>query len=271
MILSIFKCLHWMTIEKILYNVYIRRMKYMVPLFLLLSGLSSCSYLPDEDDIASTLKAERADYALYYSGVSQPGKAFLMVPGGLVDPYVYACWIDRLVSADSTIAVVLVKYPSNLAILNIGKVMQVVEKTEDIQRWVIGGHSLGGTVAATVVNDHRNGFDGLILMGSWSREATDLSDWEGSVLSIYGSEDLVASEDEITGNSAYLPEGIQISTPNDLSFAPGQTFYYEIDGGNHSGFGCYGPQDGDGEALISSEEQQELMIAMIRSYLDVIW
>lgn len=271
MIQSILRCLHWKTIENIIHYGYIRLMKYTVLLLLLMSVLSSCSYLPDEDGIASNLKADRADYAIYYSGASQPGNAFLMVPGGLVDPYVYACWIDRLVSADSTIAVVLVKYPSNLAIMNIGRVMKVVEECPDIRRWVIGGHSLGGTVAATVVNDHRDDFDGMILMGSWSREATDLSDWQGSVLSIYASEDMLASTDEITGNSAYLPEGIQVSTPGDFPFAPGHTFYYEIDGGNHSGFGCYGPQDGDGEAQISATEQQEQMIAIMRAYFEVLW
>lgn len=271
MILIILRCMHWMKIENTIHNAYIRKMKYTVPLLLLMLVLSSCSYLPDEEGIEANLKVDRADYALYYSGTSMPGNALLMVPGGLVDPYVYACWINRLVGADSTIAVVLVKYPSNLAIMNIGKVMKVAGAFKDISHWVIGGHSLGGTVAATVVNEHRDLFDGMILMGSWSREATDLSDWQGSVLSIYGSEDLVASEDEISGNSAYLPDGMQISSPDDISFAPGQTFYYEIDGGNHSGFGCYGPQDGDGEALISATEQQELMIAVMRSYFEAIW
>lgn len=31
-----------------------------------------------------------------------------------------------------------------------------------------------------------------------------------------------------------------------------------IEGGNHAGFGDYGPQQGDGEATISADEQQEI-------------
>lgn len=246
-------------------------MRYKSALFLFALLIASCSYLPDEGEMDINLQQEQGDYALYYSGKRMPERAFLMVPGGLVDPHVYSCWINRIVGEDSTLAVVLIKYPSNLAIMNIGKVARVTDQMKDVKHWVIGGHSLGGTVAATVVYEHRDNFDGLILMGSWSREAADLSDWQGSVLSIYGSEDLLASTDEIAGNSSFLPEGIQIGSPDDIFFAPRKTLYYEINGGNHSGFGCYGPQDGDGEALISSTEQHELMIAIMRAYFEAVW
>jgi hypothetical protein len=42
-----------------------------------------------------------------------------------------------------------------------------------------------------------------------------------------------------------------------------------IDGGNHAGFGHYGPQAGDGTATIDREEQQrqtaETLLAFVRS------
>jgi pimeloyl-ACP methyl ester carboxylesterase len=251
--------------------MYLRAMKLRYLLILLAAIFSSCSYLPEMDSTDTTLKTDRGDYAVYYSGYSAPSNAFLMVPGGLVDPHVYACWIDRLVSEDSTTAVVLMKYPSNLAITNINKAMKVTSELTEFSHWAIGGHSLGGVVAASLVHDHKDFFDGLVLMASWSRESTDLSGWDKPVLSIYASEDQVATEEEVDQNSKYLPPGIVVTTPEDLDGLSARTAYYEITGGNHSGFGCYGPQKGDGDALITPSEQQEQVVMMVLSYLDQLW
>jgi pimeloyl-ACP methyl ester carboxylesterase len=246
-------------------------MKYIDQVFIAGMILSSCSYLPDEAAYDSHLRVNRGDYEIYYSGASAPPNAFMMVPGGLVDPHVYGCWIDRLVSEDSSVAVVLMKYPSNLAITNMNKVMKVAGELTEFTRWAIGGHSLGGVVAATLAHDHMDYFDGLILMASWSRAATDLSGWSEPVLSIYASEDQLATAQEVQDNSTYLPPGIEVTTPGDLAGLSGQTAYFEIAGGNHSGFGCYGPQKGDGKASITVSEQQEQMVSMIHSYLEQLW
>ncbi len=234
-------------------------------------AFSSCSYLPEEGTLPPTLKEDRADYSVYYSGSTAPERAFLMVPGGLVDPHVYTCWIDRLVTSDPSVAVVLVKYPSNLAITNSGKAMKVARELTQFSHWAIGGHSLGGVVAASLVHDHAGFFDGLVLMASWSREATDLSGWENPVLSLYGSEDGIATVKEVRDNSPYLPPGIDVASPDELGGLAAQTAYFEITGGNHSGFGCYGLQKGDREALIAPADQQEQMIRMIRAYFVRLW
>ena len=41
----------------------------------------------------------------------------------------------------------------------------------------------------------------------------------------------------------------------------------EIDGGNHAWFGNYGEQDGDGEATISHQEQQDITTETISQWL----
>ena len=61
-------------------------------------------------------------------------------------------------------------------------------------------------------------------------------------LSIYGSEDQVLNKDSYADNWSNLPA---------------DTEELVIQGGNHAGFGNYGPQDGDGEATIPSEQQQQ--------------
>ena len=229
--------------------------------------LVSCSYLSDEAIIPESLVKETADYALYYSSDVIPPKALLFIPGGLVDPYVYVCWIEELVRRDSSIAVVLLKYTSNLAITNQGKAFKVMEKFPEVESWIIGGHSLGGVVACSVAHMEQEGVEALILMASWSREATDLSAWNGQVLSFIASGDSLATRDEVFANSRYLPEGIEINSLQALEIVKGKTYYYEIEGGNHAGFGCYGEQEGDGAALIDPEAQQAEFLSIVIDFI----
>lgn len=243
-------------------------LRYIIFIFLAFS----CSYLPEESVQADEfLKSDNGDYAMFYSANSIPDKAMVFIPGGLVDPFVYACWIEKLVERSPEFAVLLMKYPSNLAISNIGKASKIINEFENVNHWIIGGHSLGGVVAATLVSDYPDSFDGLVLMASWSREATNLSEWEGSVLSFYASEDQLATAGEVETNSIYLPEGTQLNEPGGFLEMTNKTYYYEIEGGNHAGFGCYGAQDGDGDATITPVEQQEQLINVLQSYVTKVW
>ncbi len=231
----------------------------------------SCSYLPEEKGTHLNLKEETGDYALYYSSEKAPENAFLMVPGGLVDPYVYECWIERLARENPDVAIVLLKFPSNLAITQMGKVMKIAKELDQFVHWVVGGHSLGGVVASTVVHKNIEFFDGAVMLASYSRESTNLSNWQGVVLSLYASEDLLSSKEDLESNKQYLPPGSQIELPPHLGVGENHTYYYLVDGGNHSGFGCYGHQKGDGDARISQEEQQDQMITLLTAYFDWLW
>ena len=246
-------------------------MKWMAFIFIGSLFFFSCSYLPEEKVESMNLKEEKGDYNVYFSGITIPENAFLMVPGGLVDPHVYSCWIDRLVDLDTTFSVILLKYPSNLAITNIGKVMKVTESIPRVSRWAIGGHSLGGVVAASAVNKNRDYFDGLVMLASWPTASSDLSDWGKPVISIYASQDQLATKEEVFSYKLFLPQGDTITDTADILAGSVQTYYVEIAGGNHSGFGCYGLQEGDGEALISPQEQQDELIEYLHAYLSSIW
>jgi len=246
-------------------------MKVAFILFICGCFISSCSYLPEEGAPDLYKKVEDGDYTIFYSGELAPSNAFLMVPGGLVDPHVYDCWLNRLVQYDTTIAVVLVKYPTNLPIMNGNKAMKVARDLKNFRHWTIGGHSLGGVVAASVVQKNQDFFDGLVLLASWSRAASDLSDWNGHVLSMYASEDQLTTSDDVLENIGYLPPGTTITSPEEMDSLATRTAYFEILGGNHSGFGCYGPQKGDGNASISAFDQQEQLIIMLKSFFTLLW
>lgn len=121
----------------------------------------------------------------------------------------------------------------------------------DYEHWYIGGHSLGGAMAADYAAGHSSAFDGLVLLASYS--AKDLSDASFPVLSIYGSEDGVLNMDKVESSRKFMPQ-----------------VYGEhvITGGNHAWFGSYGEQKGDGTATISHEEQWQETINYILGILE---
>ncbi len=71
-------------------------------------------------------------------------------------------------------------------------------------------------------------------------------------ISVYGSEDGVLNFDKLEENKKY---------------APAESYYYVIQGGNHAGFGNYGPQHGDSDAEVTKEEQQKQTVEFIFSLL----
>ena len=163
-------------------------------------------------------------------------KGLIFYPGGKVE---YTAYIPLMQAcAQQGILCVLIEMPFNLAVLNVDAAAGIPEKYPQIENWYIGGHSLGGSMAAAYVADHEGQFDGLILLGAYS--TADLSDTDFEVLSIYGSEDKVMNRGKYNKNKSNLPQS-----------------YTEliIQGGCHAYFGMYGPQDGDGTPTISNEEQ----------------
>lgn len=161
---------------------------------------------------------------------------FIFYPGGKVEYTAYVPLMEAC--ASEGILCVLVEMPFNLAVLDVNAADGIREMYPEIGRWYIGGHSLGGSMAAAYLADYAEEFEGLILLGSYSTE--DLSDTGLKVLSVYGSEDQVLNREKYDANRANLPEDFTEIV---------------IDGGCHAYFGMYGHQDGDGIPVITNEEQ----------------
>lgn len=158
----------------------------------------------------------------------------IFYPGGKVDFEAYYPLMDLL--AHNGILCVLIEMPYNLAVFDINAADGITEQFPEIESWYIGGHSLGGSMAASYLDGNTDKIDGLVLLGSYS--TADLTD--SRVLSIYGSEDKVMNYEK------YLK--YKKNLPSDFTEVV-------IDGGNHSGFGMYGHQEGDGWAKIDKIEQ----------------
>ena len=181
-----------------------------------------------------------------------PTAGFVFYPGGLVDAAAYAPLMRRL--ADGGVLAVIVPMPLELAVFGIGRATAVLEAFPQVGTWVIGGHSLGGAMAAEFVKGNPAAVDGIAFLASFPAEATDLSALPIGAVSTYGTENGVTPPEGFEASMARLPPGSELVV---------------IDGGNHAGFGHHGPQAGDGTATIDREEQQrqtaETLLAFVRT------
>ena len=157
-------------------------------------------------------------------------------PGGKVE---YTAYIPLMEAcASKGIACVLLEMPFNLAVLDVNGADGIREMYPEITEWYIGGHSLGGSMAASYLSDNTEDFRGLVLLGAYS--TADISNADVKVLSVYGSEDKVLNKEKYNEYKPNLPDNFTEVV---------------IDGGCHAYFGMYGEQEGDGVATISNQEQ----------------
>lgn len=179
-----------------------------------------------------------------------PTTGLIFYPGGRVDPRAYAPQAHAM--AARGYLVVIVPMPLNLAVFGAERASSVIQSYPSIQNWVIGGHSLGGSMAALFADNHRDQIKGLVLWASYPASSNDLADSTIKVVSIYATRDGLASQDKIDASRKLLPA---------------DTTWVQIVGGNHAQFGWYGLQSGDNPATISREEQQA---EIVQSTLDLL-
>ena len=100
-------------------------------------------------------------------------------------------------------------------------------------------------MAADYASEHSSELCGVYMLAAYPAKPLDE---KTTAIIIYGSEDGILNMEKMTDAKKYLPDGSK---------------EYVIMGGNHSQFGNYGKQDGDGIADISSDEQQHKTVELI--------
>ena len=181
----------------------------------------------------------------------KPDTGFIFYPGGRVDYRSYAPLLKPL--AQQGYLVVLVPMPLSMAVFSPGKAEAVLPAFPEIRHWAIGGHSLGGAMAAQFSYNHPNLIQGLVLWASYPAGNNNLEGRNLAVLSIYGSHD--GQVEKLTASSNLLPIN---------------TTWVIISGGNHAQFGDYGLQPGDGDAEISPQAQWDQVIAATSTLLQSV-
>jgi hypothetical protein len=180
---------------------------------------------------------------------------FVFYPGGFVDAEAYGRVAAYL--ARHGVLSVIVTTPMRLAWFNKNQANKVMSAFPEVPGWFIGGHSLGGVVAAFYLKNElekvENGIiKGVVLLGAFLTQRHKLEKVDLPVLSIYGSKDGMAKRFEATRYNVSQ-----------------NTTLHRIEGGNHGQFGYYGKHFMyDHPAAISRDEQQSITEKRVLKFIN---
>ncbi len=185
------------------------------------------------------VQVEQDDWLVFRPVGVTPDTGLILYPGGRVDYRSYAPQARDI--AEQGYVVVVPKMPLNFAVTAPGRATDIIAAFPEVSDWAIGGHSLGGAMAAAFAYDHPHAVDGLVLWAAYPASNNSLAGSDLRVVSISGTNDGLATPAKIDASAPLLPATTQ---------------WLPIQGGNHAQFGAYGPQPGDGEPTISADEQR---------------
>ena len=201
----------------------------------------------------AAVKVESGDWLVFTPQTAPPQTGLIFYPGGRVDARAYAPMARA--AAEQGYLVVIPRMPLNLAVFGVDKAADVTAAYPQIQHWAIGGHSLGGSMAANYARRHPQQIAGLVLLASYPADSDSLAGSSLAVVSIYGTLDGLATPEKIDHSRALLPAS---------------TRWVSVQGGNHAQFGWYGPQNGDQMAQMPREEQQAQTLQAVLDLLKQI-
>ena len=194
----------------------------------------------------ASVRVEKTNYGWVFipTGAVKGGLAYY--PGGLVDPRAYAPLMQRIAQGGYRAALLQVRF--NLAVTEQGKARQPIAANPEL-RWAVGGHSLGGVVASNFAQSNPDA-KAIVFWASYPQN--DLSKLAMPALALIGDQDKVVG-DKLGQSKPKFPKA---------------TRFEAIQGLNHSGFGGYGPQRGDGEATLSKEQGWQEIAKYTLQFLD---
>lgn len=238
----------WITLTSLLLVIVVSLSAF----FLYASGYERATQnalnYPSQHEEVKVTKAK--NYSLFEPKVRPHfPKGFIFYPGGRVETEAYFPLMVDL--AEEGITSILIHMPLNFAFNDIQAAKGKQDLFPQIHHWYLGGHSLGGAMAATYLSSHSEDYDGLILLASYSTK--DLSQKPFSTLSLLAEHDHVLNKDKYENNKKHLPHLTE----------------HIIQGGIHSYFGDYGIQKGDGTPEITATEQRDEAVKAIATFTTI--
>ncbi len=198
---------------------------------------SATQYLNGTPDV----KVTKTDNGLLIDGYGND-TALIFYPGAKVE---YISYLPMLTSlASRGIDCYLLEMPLNMAMLGENEA-EIIIDNGSYSHYLLSGHSLGGVAAASYLNHSGKG-DGLILMAAYPSEKINKP-----VLSIYGSEDGVLNKESYDKSKPLMSNLTE----------------FVVEGGNHAQFGNYAKQNGNHDAKISAENQQNQTVNSIIEFV----
>jgi len=191
---------------------------------------------------------ESAGWYAFVPRGTEPTTGLVYSPGARVDVRATAAVLRPL--AEAGYLVVALKEPLGIALTAPGQPASAMAAFDDVARWAVGGHSLGGVAASSFAAAHPDEVSGLLLHASYP--LGDLSGTDLPVASVSGSADGLTTPADVAASRATLPAG---------------TVFTEVDGAVHAFFADYGPQPGDGTPTVSRAAAQAEIVAASRAFL----
>lgn len=204
----------------------------------------------DREDV--TLDRDDGAYVLRGGDPTEDAVGMVIYPGARVHPESYV-WTLAPIAAERDVLIVIPEMPLNLAILDSDAADEVRNRHDDVDRWVVGGHSLGGAMACRHADGNPDDVDGLVLLAAYCDEDDDLRDDDLAVLSVQGTADGVVDRETERDNRDLLGDDATI---------------VEVEGMNHAQFGAYGDQRGDDPAEIDDAAARDALVSAIVDWLD---
>ena len=259
---------------------------------------SAKNLLMDRISMGRAQRLKRCD--VYYPAVAEGNElrakyGLIFYPGALVDRTAYAPIATRMSELGILVAVAnlepyrlisnLTNYPIREEMMHIlsDSVLLSKQGSWTVDKWAIGGHSMGGHVAiAVVANELSSTVKKVVLWGvssypdaSWfpcKRTLRKIPDMD--VILINGSNDEIVGN--VTKYYSNAERDFEKKMPPRIQFGSltkkdrGYTHHLTIEGGNHSGCAHYGPQTNprpDGVRSITLEQQQRRMAEATTDFL----
>lgn len=200
----------------------------------------SGGYDADQEAVATataddrvTVEETEVGYTVRSGPVTDDTTGLVLYPGARVDAESYVPTAASI-AAEGDVLVVVPEMPLRLAVLDVDRADDARATVPEIDRWYVGGHSLGGSMACRYAATNAGELEGVVLMASYCDR--DLTGTDLRVLSLLGTEDEVLDRADEREARTRLPTESRI---------------VELEGVTHSQFGAYGPQRGDGTPDVS--------------------
>lgn len=180
----------------------------------------------------------------------RPTTGLVFLPGARVDPQAYAPELRRV--AEAGYLVVVLKEPFGFSIVDREHAATILDNHPEIRHWAVGGHSLGGTVAASFAEGDRR-VEGLLLLAAYPSARLGRTDLRTT--SVSGDLDRLVTPEEVAKSRADLPP---------------TTTYVVVPGASHASFGAYGAQPGDGTPTADPAAVQDQVVTATVALLAAI-
>lgn len=204
----------------------------------------------DDPDVTVTIDHDGATIA---PAAGAAGTTVVFYPGAGVPPAAYLpTWAP--VVEDVGVRVIIPSMPLGLAVLDRDAATEVRARTGGDGAWWVGGHSLGGAMAAAFLVDTEPGaWDGLVLWAAYPAGDGLAQRDDLRVVSVAGERDGLTTRAEVDASRADLPPSTTITV---------------LDGVNHAQFGAYGDQRGDNTATVDDDRARALVATATADVLE---